>query len=758
MSGFFERFRKKKTEHSDDGRKAKESKEALAASSKSNSKLFISFLVFQLYLLIAFLGVSHKSLLIPGQGVSLPLFGVTLPLFGFFILAPLAVLAFHFHILFSLLQHTRKFWRWRTHASDEDVDFLPAFLFNYVYLRRPGTFTATLLPFFILSAYYFAPLLLLCSMQYKFSAYHSFLMTCFHSVVFLLDLGLLSVYWHRIKDRPFRRNKYGSVFWWRQYHRAYGFGHSLRRLFRFSGKRRRFGRFWTDILALLAAVFSLGNVVALLVYFAEVRGFVKHESLRGEWSDAPSFLTGLSALRGVSVEEGTLSYDLARLVFPALKLHDTSLMLSVPDDGLVGKYRLAQKKGRYDRKWDAYLEYGRGPDLQGRDLGYADFSEAVLVNADFRGARLHHSNFQGAFVLGSKFSRRSGRGPNTANLTGADFTGANLAHANFLDTNLVSTVLRGADLSGAVLARTLMSFADLSGMKLPGANLQDSDLTSADLSGADFTGARLHRSDLSDAVLIDTRLTAANMRETNLVLANLRRAKLSGVNLTSANLAGADLREAKLIGAQLARADFMAADLSSAFLMGANLRGARLPAANLSGADLTGALLDRADFSDAIFSGAKLCALDMSGLAGRGPYGKGVESRNFACPDDWDGYVDGLLAGLPERVPWFTKSFRGRIDGFLRTPDIRTFSFAMPPYGEADFLGARKKLLCEGATIRFRGEDLFLFSDIVAQGILRQELPPEALPEEVRDSRHSLTDYLRLYMRESCPNTLERMR
>ena len=61
---------------------------------------------------------------------------------------------------------------------------------------------------------------------------------------------------------------------------------------------------------------------------------------------------------------------------------------------------------------------------------------------------------------------------------------------------------RGADLTGATLARADLHGADLRGALLIGADLRNADLRLADLLGADLRGARLAGADLTDALFL----------------------------------------------------------------------------------------------------------------------------------------------------------------------------------------------------------------------------------------------------------------
>jgi uncharacterized protein YjbI with pentapeptide repeats len=136
-----------------------------------------------------------------------------------------------------------------------------------------------------------------------------------------------------------------------------------------------------------------------------------------------------------------------------------------------------------------------------------------------------------------------------------------------------------ADLSGAILDRTDLTYFDLCNVILSGA-----DLSGADLSRTMLLNARLYWTNLSDAKLIQTDLDNSDLEGANLSRADLTYADLSGVDLTEANLSNANLNETNLSGANLS---------------GANLSGANLTVANLSNAELSDTILINVNFSSA---------------------------------------------------------------------------------------------------------------------------------------------------------------
>jgi hypothetical protein len=66
------------------------------------STIWISFLIFSLYLLTAAATVTHRQLLLD-QPVKLPVLSIDLPLRGFFFLAPILFVIFHIYVLLQVL-------------------------------------------------------------------------------------------------------------------------------------------------------------------------------------------------------------------------------------------------------------------------------------------------------------------------------------------------------------------------------------------------------------------------------------------------------------------------------------------------------------------------------------------------------------------------------------------------------------------------------------------------------------------------------
>jgi uncharacterized protein YjbI with pentapeptide repeats len=159
---------------------------------------------------------------------------------------------------------------------------------------------------------------------------------------------------------------------------------------------------------------------------------------------------------------------------------------------------------------------------------------------------------------------------------------------------------RGADLSGARLARLRADFVRFDGADLTGAQLSRSSMADCDLVGA---------------TLVDVEMNDSKLWQTFFRTAVADRINLAGTDFTGCSLAGARLAGARLDGARLDDTDLRGADLTGANLRtlhgpgvdlrDANLGGADLTGADLSGADLRGCRLDGAVFAGAILTGAR---------------------------------------------------------------------------------------------------------------------------------------------------------
>ena len=172
------------------------------------------------------------------------------------------------------------------------------------------------------------------------------------------------------------------------------------------------------------------------------------------------------------------------------------------------------------------LEFVKGANLKGRNLIYADLSEAFMVKADLRRASLNYAILK------------------NTNLQQADLRETDLQEADLGNANL-----KQANLSGAKLQQTNLGESELQNCIFERANLQQADLRSANLMDAYLWDANLKQAKFGNAILQNTEFVRANLQEVNLWNANLEQADLRNVNLKDAYLWGALFINANLTGA-----------------------------------------------------------------------------------------------------------------------------------------------------------------------------------------------------------------
>ena len=172
-------------------------KNALNESSSVNRRVLASFLLFGVYMLVIVGSTSDMQFLVDSK-IRLPVANVDVPLFEFYLIAPIFMIAFHFNLLFNILQHNQKLYYWRKNVkSSVKKVLLQPFLFNFLVRFSPGQMNYYLLRIILHVLIFLFPLLLVLT-QWKLSRYHSLLMTFWHFVLVLIDVLLLLIYWPRI--------------------------------------------------------------------------------------------------------------------------------------------------------------------------------------------------------------------------------------------------------------------------------------------------------------------------------------------------------------------------------------------------------------------------------------------------------------------------------------------------------------------------------------------------------------------------------
>src|SRR4051794_13355744 len=88
------------------------------------STIWVSFVIFALYLLVAATTVDDRQLLL-AEPVKLPALGIDLPLWGFFMLAPMLFQVFHAYVLIQIILLARTAAAYND-ALDRVVPFPPS--------------------------------------------------------------------------------------------------------------------------------------------------------------------------------------------------------------------------------------------------------------------------------------------------------------------------------------------------------------------------------------------------------------------------------------------------------------------------------------------------------------------------------------------------------------------------------------------------------------------------------------------------------
>ena len=446
---------------------------SLNDSSTRVSTIWVSFLIFALYLVIAAGTVTHRQLLLEDP-VKTPVLHIDLPLYGFFFLAPILFVIFHAYLLLQVLLLGRTAAAYNE-AVDKAVKSPPDnasvrqrlanTLFAQIFAGSPrerGGPVGVLLKAMAWVTLAIAPVLVLLVFQFTFLPYHSHFVTWTHRLLIFIELATVFMLWPLVLDAQ------RDIAW--------------RRLVR---------------QPITLATVALFVVVSLCL--ATFPGEPLVNLFTGQ------SLSSVQCKRWIAEKFDRL--DLPREV--------------VVDDEKLKKIENAATKRNM-----GLLETETIRSFRHRDLNCGRFTWADLRRADFFGARMSDVDFFEADLRGASFlfahlpGARLGRAQlQDANLFGAYLQGANLTWAN----------LRGANLRGANLQGAALPMARLEGANVSEARLQGADLFVAQLQGADLSKAQLQGANLLSARLWGANLDKAELQGANLEKAGLERSLLSGV-------------------------------------------------------------------------------------------------------------------------------------------------------------------------------------------------------------------------------------
>jgi hypothetical protein len=170
------------------------------------SAIWISFLVFSLYLLIAATTVTQRQLLL-AEPVKLPALNIDLPQWGFFFLAPVLFVVLHSYVLLQVLLLGRTTAAYnaavaRADLSPEESASLRQRLANTLFAqifagspRERKGFIGASLRVIVWITLAIGPVVILLAFQFSFLAYHSHLATWTHRLLILFELVAFFLIW-----------------------------------------------------------------------------------------------------------------------------------------------------------------------------------------------------------------------------------------------------------------------------------------------------------------------------------------------------------------------------------------------------------------------------------------------------------------------------------------------------------------------------------------------------------------------------------
>jgi len=461
--------------------------QAFIVSSEKNRNLLFTFILTQLYMLIAIGGTTDVNLLLPDTNFVLPIFNVQLPLNGFYCFAPVLLLLFHGTILLNLSKHLVIMNAWQDASNKNNSPLKFPYIINLLsdFNDKKVKFTIRLLSNILFITF---PFLLLVLFQIRYADYHSIPTTIFHFMVVLLDLYIMAIF----------LNKDSGIF-------AY--------IFR---------QFFVWIF-LFVAIFNL-----CMVYLV-----VKETGQLYDW---------LEKNRKIKTFLNSKHYKYAKnWLVPIIDVNEKELV-KVRDEHKNVVIGLD-----YDKITPEFWKTYQRADLKGRHLEMAKLDGVTLYNVDFRGAylinaslveaklqganlkdtNLKNADLRAANLIGSILKRTVFQG---ASLVGANLQGANFKFTHFMGANLSFAKLQGAEFFRSNLQGSFLWLVELQGANLRGAILQGADFKEAKLQGADLSGAQLQGAALEKALLL-----GADLRRTQFQAAYANEAIFEGVDLRSAN-------------------------------------------------------------------------------------------------------------------------------------------------------------------------------------------------------------------------------
>jgi uncharacterized protein YjbI with pentapeptide repeats len=434
------------------------------------STIWISFVLFALYVVIAAGTVTHRQLFLE-EPVKLPVLNIDLPMVGFFFLAPVLFVVFHVYVLLQVLLLGRTAAAYNA-ALNRAVkpppgnasmrQHLANTLFAQIFAGSPREregWLGVLLQMMAWLTLAVAPVLVLLVFQFQFLPYHSHFVTWALRILIVLDLVAVVVLWPALRD-PDRDVSLRVI---------------LRR--------------W------IALPFGLGLVALSWIFLTFPGEWHAKWTRYGGQEEVSDSIDPIKCWMTVSPMSKVFSsfdrLDLRRVdVIDHEKLK--SIEAHTKSDGLPDYEGERTRKIR-DRNLDC-ADFSDSSDLRRVDLTDSSLRGASLLSARLQGVSLFHAHLQGA------------------DLREAHLQGANLSYAELQGAFLWQAQLQGADLRKAQLQGASPGEAQLQGAFLREANLQGANLSGAELQGANLVEAKLHGANLQEAKLQGADLWGAELQ------------------------------------------------------------------------------------------------------------------------------------------------------------------------------------------------------------------------------------------------------
>jgi uncharacterized protein YjbI with pentapeptide repeats len=489
------------------------------------STIWVSFLIFSLYLLTAATTVTHRQLFL-AEPVKLPVLNIDLPLWGFFWLAPILFVIFHAYVLIQLILLARTAAAYDTavaklveqdNLSSEANTSLRQRLANTLFAQilagspreREGWF-GSLLKAMAWITLVIAPILILLTFQFMFLPYHSHLATWTHRLLILLELVVAFQLWPLVLN-PQRDFQWPDWRW-----RLGEVTVRAKDLFGSSDGRQR-SRQGPRRLALPMAATAL--FVLLSLSLATFPGEPHVNLFTGRALDV------VQCGRWIHQQ-----FEFTDMRFDRLAL----ARVDVVDDEKLEKIQQATSKAGErayqgertrilrDRNLNCgdFSDYAdlRRIDLAGAHLREANFRFSKLEGVSFTKARLQHASFDGSQVRGAFFNHAQLQGAsfNSSQLQGASFGNAELQGASFAFARLQGSSFEYGHLQGVIFSFAKLQGASLDGAQIQGGFFHDAKLNGSSLGSARLQGASLDSAELQGAYLDSVRLQGASLNKTSL--------------------------------------------------------------------------------------------------------------------------------------------------------------------------------------------------------------------------------------------------